>query len=1393
MKRIASIVLCLAIMLTSLSQVAIITFAAGTPTITCENKECNPGDSITVEVNIANNPGIMYLELTPVYSNELTLVKAENGSIFTDCTKGKQYVWTADENINSNGLLVKFTFSIDSSVEPGDYSVGFTFRSSYNYDEEAVTFTVNSAKVTVKPTPVPVTGLALDKTTATVETGDETLTLTPIFTPETATNKNVNWESSDEKIATVSNGVVTLIKKGTVTITATTEDGNYSASCVVTINCSHRKGTDYPAVDSTCIAHGHSAYTVCDECGEIISGSDAELPFADHTGGTADCLHKAVCSVCDKEYGELGNHTLTKHDRVEPDHNNTGNIEYYTCDICNKIFSDYLGKNEIKLADTVLAVVPHSYPTTWSNNESGHWKECGCGNKVEFAVHSYDNDCDTTCNICGYTRSITHNYSKTYSSDATQHWHECSVCREKTDIGSHAGGTATCLKKAVCSVCGNEYGELAAHKLTNHKAVAADHFHDGNIEYWTCEVCNGYFKDAAGTVKTNLSGVTIPKINHTFSENWSKDGSKHWHECSCGEKSDSADHAFSNACDTTCDICGYTRTITHSYSSDWTSDGVSHWHVCTVCGDKSDITAHSGGTANCLHKAVCSVCSKEYGELGAHNYIENTDAKYLKSAATCTHKAVYYKSCSVCGEKSTETFEYGNVDSSNHVGGTYVKGQKEASCYEEGYTGDTYCSDCNIKIRTGTVIEKNAHNPAAVWSTDADYHWKDCQTVGCGNIIDKAAHSGGKATCVNKAVCSVCGVEYGSVDSTNHEHTEIRGANAATEDTTGYTGDTYCKDCNTKIAAGTVIPKLDHTHSMTAITAKPATCTAVGNTAYWYCTKCQKYFSDESGKKEIKLSDTVIPMINHSYTVLQSDDNGHWYKCADCDAKTAVTAHSGGTATCQHKAVCSVCGKEYGELGAHNYSENTDTKYLKSAATCTHKAVYYQSCSVCGEKGTNTFEYGEVNSSNHVGPIYKVGQKEATCYEDGYTGDTYCSDCNAKIASGTAISKTAHNPASVWTTDADYHWKECQTVGCGNLIDKAQHSGGTATCTHKAVCSVCGVEYGTVDANNHPNTEVRDAVASTCTKEGYTGDTYCKDCGVKISSGVSIAKTSHNYKTTVVAPTCTEKGYTLHKCADCSDEYKDTYNDAVGHTVVEWTVTKEATKTETGIKTGKCTVCGESIIAETGKLVPSVDKSKLEGNVKASVEAIGDTKLYENVIFKADNITEAINSDNKSDIEKKANGLKIGASDLKLAAVFDLSMILRDTDSKGNVIKDTDFKPNGKVKVSIEIPESVLKTFENILLVHLKDDGTAESIAYTLNGNIATFETDAFSKYAFVGTEVKTPTSSGETGSNTENNGSTNSPQTGDTSNIFLWIALAFVSASALTGITIYSKKKKSR
>ena len=453
---------------------------------------------------------------------------------------------------------------------------------------------------------------------------------------------------------------------------------------------------------------------------------------------------------------------------------------------------------------------------------------------------------------------------------------------------------------------------------------------------------------------------------------------------------------------------------------------------------------HSGGNATCQKKAVCDGCGQEYGELGNHKFTETVSKMYLKSAATCQSPAVYYKSCLVCDEKSSETFEYGEKDFSNHIGNTYLVGQKEATCYAEGYTGDTYCSTCNHEIERGTSIAKNAHNPASVWTTDETDHWKECQTVGCGNIIDKAHHSGGEATCVNKAICEVCKIEYGDVDATNHKHTEVRGAKDATCCEKGYTGDTYCTDCNALISSGAEIP-------------------ATGN------------HTDVDGKWE-------------------SDGTNHWHTCY-FGTKFDITAHNGGEATCKSPAECSECGHSYGPLDANN----------------------------------------------HKGTTYLKNQKEATCFEEGYTGDTYCSDCNEKIADGQSIAKNAHNPASVWTTNEHDHWKECQTVGCGNVIDKAAHSGGEATCVSKAVCEVCKAQYGDVDATNHKHTEIRDAKPATEQEKGYTGDTWCIDCNKKIATGSEIAMLEH--KLTLVEAkdaTVTEQGnIKYYYCENCGKYFAD--------------------------------------------------------------------------------------------------------------------------------------------------------------------------------------------------------------------------------------------------------------
>lgn len=817
MRKILSIVLCLTMLMTSFITTAT---AAGSPTIKCSDVTCEPGNTITVEVTVENNPGFCYLDMTPECSEGLTISKPTNGELISDFTKGKQYVWVADEDMTDNGVLMTLTLVVADTAAAGEYSVDFTIRTCANYDEQRVSFTVVPATITVKGADVAVTGISLSSENASVKTG-ETTTLTATVAPENATNQNVTWTSSDNTVATVANGVVTGVKKGTAVITATTEDGSFAASCTVTVNCAHKNTTVHPAEASTCQKQGHAEYTTCDDCGAVISGSDALLPLA------------------------------------------------------------------------------------------------------------------------------------------------------------------------------------------------------------------------------------------------------------------------------------------------------------------------------------------------GHNYSEIVKDENLKSAANCQFPAVYYKSCSVCGAKDSATFNYGDVDKTNHIGGTYIVNQKEATCYEEGYTGDTYCKGCDTKLETGTVIGKNAHNPASVWSTDEEYHWKECQTIGCGNIIDKAAHKGGEATCVSPAVCEVCGVKYGAIDPANHVHTEIRDQKAATEDEEGYTGDTWCLDCEQKIAAGEPIKKLDHVHNMTATAEKNSTCTEEGNIAYWHCEKCGKYYTDPDGIHEITFEETVIPMKAHSFTVLQFNETEHWFKCVTCDAVEGKEAHFGGTATCKDKAVCTVCEQAYGELTAHNYTENAEAAYLVSEATCVAPAVYHKSCSVCGVTNEETFAFGGVDKDNHVEGRYTDRQKDATCYAEGYTGDIYCEGCDALIEEGTIIAKTAHNLTENWMTDETSHWKVCQNEDCGAIVDKAEHTGGEATCISKAVCEVCGESYGAIDPENHVHTELRNEKPATEDEEGYTGDLWCLECETKLADGEIIKKLDHTHRMTATAAkesTCTEEGHTAYwHCEKCGKNYSDA--DGVHEITLEETVT----------------------------------------------------------------------------------------------------------------------------------------------------------------------------------------------------------------------------------------------
>ena len=114
-----------------------------------ESKRATVGSTFTVNVFVENNKGFTYLELTPVIPEQVQLISVKNGSLISDLTQGKQYVWVADGDITANGLLMTFTFTTADGIEPGDYEISFIVRGCVNYDEQNVAVTVVSGKISI--------------------------------------------------------------------------------------------------------------------------------------------------------------------------------------------------------------------------------------------------------------------------------------------------------------------------------------------------------------------------------------------------------------------------------------------------------------------------------------------------------------------------------------------------------------------------------------------------------------------------------------------------------------------------------------------------------------------------------------------------------------------------------------------------------------------------------------------------------------------------------------------------------------------------------------------------------------------------------------------------------------------------------------------------------------------------------------------------------------------------------------------------------------------------------------------------------------------------------------------------------------------------------------------
>ena len=525
------------------------------------------------------------------------------------------------------------------------------------------------------------------------------------------------------------------------------------------------------------------------------------------------------------------------------------------------------------------------------------------------------------------------------------------------------------------------------------------------------------------------------------------------------------------------------------------------------------------------------------------SHTHSWDSGVVTKQPTCTEAGTKTYTCTSCGKtKTTEIAATGHQH-------TEIRNKKEATCKEEGYTGDTYCKDCGAKVSSGQAIPKTEHT----WDSGKVTTKATCEHTGvrtytcsvCGETkeeeIPKTDHTYDEGTVTKKPTCTETGIKTYTctvcqktkteeIPATGHQHTEIRNKKEATCTETGYTGDTYCKDCGTKLSSGEVISKKAHDYEVKD-RQKP-TCTTDG-----YVLSVCKACGDE--KQE------VLPATGHQHTEIRNK------KEATCKAE----GYTGDM-------YCKDCGEKLsdGKTIAKTTEHTWDAGKVTKAATCTEKGVKTYTCTVCGATKTE-----EIAATGHQHTEVR-NKVEATCTKEGYSGDVYCTDCGTKLSSGTEIARKAH----------EYEERERNEANCkrnGYIL---------------FVCKVCGDEKREVlPKTDHQHTEIRNKVEATCTDEGYTGDTYCTDCGEKLSDGKKIPATGHihiGYLGKKEA-TCENDGYTGDAyCKDCGITLKIGKNiPALGHTWEKKSVISP-TYTKKGTITYICKRCKEKKAVTTKKL-----------------------------------------------------------------------------------------------------------------------------------------------------------------------------------------------------------------
>ena len=518
--------------------------AAGSGSLRMGTAEGNPGDTVTLHVDLNSNPGLVTMTIRVSYDTSvLQLINVSNPGLLVgaqlNTSYGSPYTisWvdgaTAANNTKT-GTIAAFTFKILDNAKLGDSMVSLQFIDSYDVNYQENSFFAASGKVSVQCKHS--YGAWSD-----AGNGQHSRICSSCSGKDTASH---TWNGGTiTKQATCKEAGIKLYACTTCIATKTesiakTSDHKYSgwtklndtthkhtcSVCSKEETANHRWNSGSVTKMPTCKEEGVTTYT-CTQCNA--TKKEAIAKTGNHTYGAwfteNELVHNHICSVCSKK--ETANHSWNSGYVTKKPTCKEEGVKIFTCTVCNGSKTEPIEK---------------------------------------LSIHTYSNTCDTHCNVCGAARIVTHTYKSTWSKDENSHWHECSVCKDKKDAAVHTpGAEATETDAQTCTACGYVIKAALGH---THR-YETEWTTDENGHWHTCTGCEGrgdYAEHRFDNVCNPICTICefAGKTEHRFGANWTADASGHWQECTgCGLKQEESGHIpgaeATAAAAQSCLICNY--------------------------------------------------------------------------------------------------------------------------------------------------------------------------------------------------------------------------------------------------------------------------------------------------------------------------------------------------------------------------------------------------------------------------------------------------------------------------------------------------------------------------------------------------------------------------------------------------------------------------------------------------------------------------------------------------------------------------------------------------------------------------------------------------------------------------------------------------------------------